>query len=372
MKIWWMFLFLIAASIIALVSERLLDANDESVSTRTNTPLYHHVTMTREPTNALATDMIHQVWNLDQTRIDTKWKPIRGRIYPISFSFPRVRIRPRISKTQFFGTVLPGKQDTYVFKEEELYMNDYGKSWFGITHKKGGWDCMRHLEIMGANCIPFMQDIDQCPEQTMFFYPKGLMQLLVHHFTQCMGHSTVQETLLSCFQQHLQKYLTCEAMIRYMLRSLSVTSVNQVLFINDSMPQTPDYLSMMTLIGLKRVFGKQVTVCPECEYLYDDYSGNVKQLNCYGFNYVKTIAATDRQQNVVSEQEIRRNITNHKYDLIVYGSMSRSWSWYNHVKKHVPANRIWLMQGEDHSFSMWNPKDILDTGIIFYRELDVS
>ena len=47
---------------------------------------------------------------------------------------------------------------------------------FGVTRSKAGWDCMRHLEIMAAGCIPFFTDLDELPSLTMQLYPKGLLQ----------------------------------------------------------------------------------------------------------------------------------------------------------------------------------------------------
>lgn len=43
-------------------------------------------------------------------------------------------------------------KNTYIFENEEEYYNDYKKSLFAITRKKGGWDCMRHYEILACGC----------------------------------------------------------------------------------------------------------------------------------------------------------------------------------------------------------------------------
>jgi len=94
---------------------------------------------------------------------------------PIGFSFPKEKITTVYNKTQDSATVVPGYLNTYVFENENDYYLDYQKSYYGITHKKGGWDCMRHYEIIFNNCMPFFTDIEECPENTLTFLPKDLL-----------------------------------------------------------------------------------------------------------------------------------------------------------------------------------------------------
>ena len=41
--------------------------------------------------------------------------------------------------------------------------------------RKGGWDCLRHYEIMGNSCIPLFEDIQNAPRFTMMKLPKALL-----------------------------------------------------------------------------------------------------------------------------------------------------------------------------------------------------
>jgi hypothetical protein len=50
----------------------------------------------------------------------------------------------------------------------------YNESYFGFTTKKGGWDCMRHYEIVAAGCLPYFHNIQYCPINTMTTWPKKL------------------------------------------------------------------------------------------------------------------------------------------------------------------------------------------------------
>lgn len=96
-----------------------------------------------------------------------------SRLHPINFCVPEDKILNIVpAKSQDWGTVQPGKLDTYIFNEEKLYFEDYQKSYFGLTIRKGGWDCLRHYEILMNGCIPYFPELDKCPPETMLAFPK--------------------------------------------------------------------------------------------------------------------------------------------------------------------------------------------------------
>jgi hypothetical protein len=98
------------------------------------------------------------------------------RAEPIGFSIPESQlVESVIEKTQLLGSVIPGVMHTYTFPIEDDYNLDYRKSYYGITTKKAGWDCVRHYEILANRCIPLFPDIEQCPEKTLFYFPKNLI-----------------------------------------------------------------------------------------------------------------------------------------------------------------------------------------------------
>lgn len=95
-------------------------------------------------------------------------------LHPIQFGAPKEKIVGNVpNKVKDYGTVIPGDLSTYVFKDEFTYYKDYQDSYFGVTMKKGGWDCGRHYEILMNGCVPFFVDIDGCPENTMTKFPKA-------------------------------------------------------------------------------------------------------------------------------------------------------------------------------------------------------
>jgi hypothetical protein len=52
------------------------------------------------------------------------------------------------------------KPQNEFYNTEEEYYNEYKKSYFAITTKKCGWDCMRHYEILANGCIPYFLNIE--------------------------------------------------------------------------------------------------------------------------------------------------------------------------------------------------------------------
>jgi hypothetical protein len=51
----------------------------------------------------------------------------------------------------------------YKYDDEEDYYDDMASSFFGLTCMKGGWDSMRHYEIMAAGAVLLFRDYNQKP-----------------------------------------------------------------------------------------------------------------------------------------------------------------------------------------------------------------
>ena len=99
--------------------------------------------------------------------------PFSENCLPISFTFPSYH-QPKmidIDKKYFLAPCVPSVRKSYVFNTENLYYQQYAESYFGLTTKKGGWDCMRHYEIIRVGCIPYFPDIVNKPISTMSNYP---------------------------------------------------------------------------------------------------------------------------------------------------------------------------------------------------------
>jgi len=106
-------------------------------------------------------------------------------VLPISFAIPAEKIRePRDCKSMDFSPLAPvGKSITHnlQFERESDYYDHYSDCYYALTWKKGGWDCLRHYEIIASGAVPFFVDFQKCPRLTMHTFPKeiclGMMQL---------------------------------------------------------------------------------------------------------------------------------------------------------------------------------------------------
>jgi hypothetical protein len=95
---------------------------------------------------------------------------------PISFAIPEEKINiDSFNKTRMMSILNPCIRETYIYKGEAEYYQGYKDSYFGLTKKKGGWDCLRHYEILANDCIPYFPDLISCPTTTMSNFPKDLI-----------------------------------------------------------------------------------------------------------------------------------------------------------------------------------------------------
>ena len=97
-------------------------------------------------------------------------------VFPINFSIPKEKIVNTVpTKTLDWATIVPGKLETYIYDEEGPYYKGYQDAMFALTHKKGGWDCLRHYEILMNGCIPYFPDLPHSPIGTMHRFPRELI-----------------------------------------------------------------------------------------------------------------------------------------------------------------------------------------------------
>jgi len=106
---------------------------------------------------------------------------------PISFSYPEFELENNYAllenKNQILAPMDPRYLPSYIFENEKDYYEQYRKSIFGTTTKKGGWDCMRHYEILSVQTLLYFPKIENKPKLTMSSFPVRL-QLNVNNIFQ--------------------------------------------------------------------------------------------------------------------------------------------------------------------------------------------
>lgn len=76
--------------------------------------------------------------------------------------FPRHLVDPELASATdgFFSAV---GSDEYTFDTEDDYYADLRASRFGVTTKRGGWDCLRHYELAANGCVLCFRDLGRKP-----------------------------------------------------------------------------------------------------------------------------------------------------------------------------------------------------------------
>ena len=63
---------------------------------------------------------------------------------------------------------------SYAFSDESAYYKDIASSYYAITMKKAGWDCMRHYEIAGNGTVPCFYQFSSKPD---YCAPHGFIDM---------------------------------------------------------------------------------------------------------------------------------------------------------------------------------------------------
>lgn len=266
---------------------------------------------------------------------------------PLSFSIPESKILRTIPEKELdFAPLIPGNLETYIYDKEEDYYKDYQRSYFAITYKKAGWDCMRHYEILANGCIPYFIDLDTCDPDTMHLLPRklileamnldGVSYLKIDH--EKFDRDKYFE-ILTKLLEYTREHLSTKSMARYLLKAINYSGDGNILFLSPD--PKPDYLRCLTLTGLKELYGEKVVDAPKITHLYETYE-SVQGLYGRGMSYTKNLP--DLQ---VNRDNIEERIMNKEFDLIVYGSIHRGTPYLELVERLYEPEKVVFICGED-------------------------
>ena len=139
-------------------------------------------------------------------------------VVPVCFGIPKSKVVEKIDdKTKIQAYIVPDDRSTYIYSKEIDYYNDYKTSWFGVTKKKAGWDCLRHYEIMANGCIPYFIGLADCPEETMCLFPKRMVLETNNLFDKQDFDTSKLESYAVKILQWTHQNLTTEKIARYVI-----------------------------------------------------------------------------------------------------------------------------------------------------------
>jgi hypothetical protein len=280
------------------------------------------------------------------------------KIVPLSFSIPDECIVNEIPKKEnLLASLIPGESSTYNFGigDEEKYYDMYKRARFAITKKKGGWDCLRHYEILMNGCIPLFEKLDECPTYTMTTYPKHLNNEayeLYNNWSETEEKINKYNDLCSRFLDHTRQYCTTSYASKIVLDSTKDGyKIKNILMISGH--SGFNYSREFTWIGLKRhiqSIGGVAVEYPKLKVLYDDY--DIFSSNKCEYTYPRRL----HEDKNMDEQEIIDKINNKFWDLIIYGKVGPDefcdFKFYDIVKSNYSKNQIAFIHGGDEIFNM--------------------
>ena len=279
------------------------------------------------------------------------------KLLPITFSIPEEKICKNIdisikTKIEAFVKPLNDRSQSYKYDKEEDYYNDLQTSFFAYTCKRNGWDALRHYEILANNCIPYFNDLNDCPENIMFFLPKELIKES-NKLYECVKNLNIEDfvtnyefintyiELLQKLMIHTKKNLTTKNLANYILVSSNNNPTN-ILFLSSN--ENVDYLKCLTLHGFKTLFGSRCHDYPKLPYIYKTCNSN--SLYGSGFSYSKLLDDNYRDDSL--DNTIEEDLKNKKYDMIIYSQTSIHHKFYDIISKTYDPSKVIFLNGEDH------------------------
>lgn len=273
--------------------------------------------------------------------------------YPICFSIPESKIVPACpTKKKFKAGIVAGDRSTYVFDREEDYYQDYRDSYFAVTKHKGGWDCLRHYEILGNGCIPYFENLENMPTTTMTLFPKDIV-LETNRLYEEMVMDPEKQADESFLQRcrvsiegllfHTRTYLSSAAIANYVLSRSGHSHVTSILFLSGDTYQ--DYLRCLVLGAFKTKFQTDCHDYPIIKHIYNDFTGHGDMGTCKGFTFTNIVPRSyhdDSRDHTVTEDIVGR-----RYDLVVYGSLHRGLPFHDLVTAFYLPTEIIYLCGED-------------------------
>lgn len=126
-------------------------------------------------------------------------------LHPIHFGIPEEKIQSikQFTEKQYDIAPLipvnhsidPSYSRTYIYDSEQDYYEMYRSSKFALTSKKGGWDTLRHYEIIACGSIPIFIDVEKCPKMTLYDWPKELLSEAKQYITLNFKDETPQNII---------------------------------------------------------------------------------------------------------------------------------------------------------------------------------
>ncbi|CAJ1366247.1 unnamed protein product [Effrenium voratum] len=156
-------------------------------------------------------------------------------MFPISYSIPKDRILAEVP--QKTALVMNDSMKSFQFKnykfgphQEEEYHQHIQQHYFGDTRRKGGFDCLRHYELMANGCVPIFHDLEHLPKSILRTLPRALLLEAKALYGSTLGPGSRYQSLaqeMLTWAQELKRRaqkekISTESAARYILQTLNI------------------------------------------------------------------------------------------------------------------------------------------------------
>lgn len=268
-------------------------------------------------------------------------------IHPIAYSIPEERLATgTVQKNRVFAHLIPGDSSTYGYEAQDAYYSMYQEAQFGFTMKKGGWDCLRHYEILANKCIPYFLDLEECPAMSLDAFPKELVLEAMAALDAGSMNPEHYRALVARLTEHTAEHLTCRRSAeRFLSRMLDRAGDSRgmeglrVLMLNVS--KDLNYSRELLSIGLRQVLGPNFIEHPRNEHIY---AGP-------GFTYPGVVS-----DDAVDRTRLKSRIKAGEFDIVIAASVDpdrgfalNSVPFWRVLRRHYGMRQIAFLFGGDRS-----------------------
>ena len=316
--------------------------------------------------------------------------------FPTSFSIPDSKWKEyehlrQVSKTKGFSDWLQKitPQKKHFHSEEAKYLASYSECYFAITFRKGGWESLRHYEMLIAGAIPYYLHIDQIPENSMYKFPKALIQEAMSlpgvpnqkRVYNYIINRKYDKILIDFNLFDQDKYFEIRAKIFDFIQMNLLSSIiaNDIIVsssedppktilmhsVNQGGPQ--DYQRDLILIGLFEL-GYIIHTTFDISYLFSDFDQTIlTKLYGKGFTYGRCLTKLHKENWIFIKTMSIENITWDDNVLCIISTKSNhsfpnNWTIYAKYAK----NLIFLNGNDDMPSEKHQPP--IEGGKLFIRE----
>lgn len=288
-------------------------------------------------------------------RLEARLGP--GVLYPISYGAPAELIVNELptKRERITGLMTKSNQSGGGYRfgagEQDAYYDQYRSSYLAVTRKRGGWDCLRHIEIMQSGCLPWFEGLEQCPTWTLAHYPKSLLLEISRRYAP-IAHAESKDDAPQIDPQqyerdvqamlgHLREKQTTLAIAHDLLKRMNASDAKRVLFL--TAVRKPNYSCDLLFHGLRSLLGEGCVDVRKRWWMYDSLPAErYSSLYGNGFTYAGHLPEIDIDRGGVNDAIRRR-----AYDLVVYGCVEYGTPHLHRVRRYYDRKRVALIDGGD-------------------------